>query len=227
MDNARLRYTVAERMASYLSPPLTPGDADRLATSMTEWLAAMRSEWLRADGPQGCGDAPGATLACATLAAVTASRDLLERASAKGAPLTRFRAALAALSWPRTCEPSEDDAARAAALAHEVETDTRLHAPASTPGARCVQVPTIAGLVIAESSAAPSQRKELRVDAPRPASADQSFRRGDLEWDDATARVVPIGLYEDGGEYWSTELVVKKVGGVWRVIGDLRAGEDD
>jgi hypothetical protein len=226
LENARLRYAVATSMALHLSPPLSADAAGRLAGSMIEWLAAMRTEWLRPGSREGCGAPPGSTIPCETAYAITASRDLLERASVNGAPLARFRAAIAADSSPRTCVPSEEDQARAAALAHEIETDVRPEFFVSAPGAGCVQVATIAGLVTANTSTRPSQRKMLRVDEPRLPNADEGLKRGEAAWDEAPARVVQVGLYEGGGEYWSRELVVKKVGGLWRVIGEIYRGED-
>jgi hypothetical protein len=200
VDTARLRYAVANAISVTLSPEM----AGQLADSMVEWLAAMRQEWLRPHALQDCGDPPSRKLACATMEAITESRNLLERASAQAGPLARFRSALAPGQARSTCVPSEEDQARAAAVSHLIEMDPVVSL-VSAPGARCVQVATLAGRVTADTSGRPSKKQQLIIEAPRSS--------------DAAMRTVPYEWSEDGDASSGGELVVKKVDGLWRVVG--------
>jgi hypothetical protein len=210
-------------MTSTLPPPV----ADQLAGSMVEWLAAMRPKWLRPHALEGCDEIPSRQVSCATRQAIVESRNLLERASAQAGPLARFRSALAAGSSRSTCVPSEEDAARAAVLAHLVEMDT-VTSFVRAPGAGCVQAATLApqGWVTADTSGRPSKRDSLLIETPRSPRASEARRPGETDPDAASTRIVRYGWYEDGQASSGGDLVVKKVDGVWRVVGEMSSWID-
>jgi hypothetical protein len=214
VDLARLRYATANA----ISVTLSPETASKLADSMIEWVAAMRQEWLHPHALKDCGVPPSRKMACATMEAITESRNLLERASAQAGPLARFRSALASGSVRSTCVASEEDRARAAVLSHLLEMDT-VASFVSAPGAGCVEAVTLAGRVIADTSRRRSKRPLLLIEAPRSPGASAALP-GEPGLDAASARLVPYVWSEDGHGSSGGEFIVKKVDDLWRVVGE-------
>jgi hypothetical protein len=185
---------------------------------MIEWVAVTRHEWLRPHALEDCGVPPSRKRVCATMEAITESRNLLERACAQAGPLARFRAALATSSARSTCVPSEDDRARAAVLSHLLEMQTAALF-VSAPGAGCVEAVTLAGRVTADTSGRPSKKMLLLIEAPRSAGAGAA-QAGETGLNAASARVVPYAWSDDGDESSGGEFIVEKVDDLWRVVGE-------
>jgi hypothetical protein len=99
------------------------------------------------------------------------------------------------------------------------ETGTSYPQPVSAPGASCLQAVTLRGLVTADTGGRPAKGDVLVIEKPRPA-ANVVARRGESEWDSAPVLIVPYEYDDEDGQPSSGgEFVVKKVDGLWRVVG--------
>jgi hypothetical protein len=215
VDAARLRYAVADA----ITLPLPVDVADLLASSMIDWLSALRHEWARPHALEDCDEYPSRKVSCATMQAMVESRNLLERASRQAGPLMRFRAALAGGSARPTCVPSDEDGARAAVLSHVMEMNTAASL-VSAPGATCVQAVTLAGRVTADTRTRPPRGGALLIEAPRTPGAIDARPHGEPASPATSTRLVQYAWVEDGHGSSGGDFLVKKIDGLWRVVGE-------
>lgn len=155
------------------------------------------------------------------VAALSATYTLLERTDETGELLAQFRDAIAAHALPfetapKPCSPNDVDAVHTAALAH-LGSLSIAPPPVHIAGARCVQVQTLGGWMVAEGersadgeSALP-ERPFVSIGTPTP--FEYETYRMDRLWDDAPTVSVGFRASVVGGS-----LILKKVGGIWRVV---------
>lgn len=193
------------RACDALASPIADDDGDALLRATVDALDAARASGET--NYRGWTDAWRPVVAC---------RDALGR-SAAAAVLVRWDEAIAARAPSLVtddCEPSEDDAARAAVLRFWFELQDDRDLTVTAPGASCIQVQTLDGPLSVSRSAEPARPFFV---VGRPYEIEERDR-SQLPWPDAPARQISIHLsagHSEGDTY-----VVQRVEGRWRVVSE-------
>lgn len=185
---------------------------DRLASA----LARSAVSWLQAAGSLRC-DYSEPDNACMEQArimdAVVATRDLLERASIRAAPLHRLRDALADTHSAASCPADDDDDARRAVLRHLAEFGSPV--PIVAEGLQCSTVIGVDGPLTALD--APIDDFSIEIGPSSPAEGEGPTW-SDGPWNEAPRRLVRLGGANDAWRDLGHDVVVVKVDGLWRTI---------
>ena len=185
---------------------------DRLAGA----LARSAVSWLHAAGSLRCVYSEPANHCmeqARIMDAVVETRDLLERASIRAAPLHRLRDALADTHSAPAC-PADDDAdARRAVLRHLAEFGSPV--PIVAEGLQCSTVIGVDGPLTPLDAPIDDFSIELGPSSP---TEGEGPTWSDGPWNEAPRRLVRLGGANDAWRDLSRDVVVVKVDGLWRTI---------